>query len=89
VFEPGEDTQAWLRDRFEWRGAPVFAMSEEMRRELAQTDHVTQAWLGRRWESGDPLRVFFVVHGGTLLLNLDRNGGLSIEPGSTDHELLQ
>lgn len=53
---------------------------------LGKTDQVTGPWASRPRPEGD-YPIFLFVHDGTFLLN-SVNGTVSIEPGSTDTELI-
>lgn len=48
--------------------------------DLASADDVTARWV--RLEPGDPLKIFVIHTGGTLLVNHDNERGWHFEPGS-------
>ncbi|MBI5477329.1 MAG: hypothetical protein HY906_00650 [Deltaproteobacteria bacterium] len=81
VFEPHDEEP--IRN-LGWDGeSPVFQLAEATAERMAQTmhgDRVTQRWLRRRGRG----RILIFMHYGTLLLNVDPEKGVSIEPGSTD-----
>ncbi|HMI82551.1 MAG TPA: hypothetical protein VK550_00590 [Polyangiaceae bacterium] len=86
VFEPGpavrEALKKWGRSE-----EKVFPLSSGQVRALAQTDEAA-----RRWFATPPdetkIKVFLVVHDGTLLINHEPGKGYSTEPSSTDRERL-
>lgn len=79
VFEPMPEVVPDLR-RAGWRKNPVFQMSRGVAARLAMcSSHgVARRWVQRREGPG---RIFLAIHYGCLLLNLDSEGALSIEPG--------
>jgi hypothetical protein len=83
VFEPWPSTRDALR-KYGWKGQPVFRMSPRFKRDQAQLDWVTRRWLARKWQEGDPLRIFFAVMNGMFLVNHSPETGFTVEPGSTD-----
>jgi len=71
----------WRRDR------PAFEMPERLRHLLMRSDQVTRRWLSEE-PNPDKGRIFVFVHEGTFLVNFRPDEGYSLEPGSTDQELV-
>lgn len=85
VLDPSSQWELLL-SQIGWDGASaVFPMGRVYRRVLAaHSDPTTARWLRR---TTGPLRVFLVIHSGSLLLNIDPEAmTIRIEPGSTDAE---
>jgi hypothetical protein len=82
VFEPGDLHRKVVRT---WgrTGEAVFPLSPEQVRVLASTDRAALRWFSIPPDESK-IKVFLLVHEGTLLINYEPGHGWSVEPGSTD-----
>lgn len=89
VFEPGVETLKALPN-LGWRmGESVFSMTlEHFLTTFGSVDGVTGPWATRDRSGDDSVPVFLFLHDGSLLLNHTPGKGWSLEPGSTDIDIM-
>ena len=81
LFEPVEEHEPMFR-AMGWPDRPAFPMTPQLRRSLLDSDPVTRRWL--EVPRDGVVRIFALVHRGSLLVNYDPERGYWIEPNSLD-----